>query len=504
MGKAGAVLAIESRSVRSSIAAILIGMAALVGLGVSGAAHAAKIGHRTLSNGVDVILIMGAIERGDDEVFRALSIQHKEAIVVLESDGGALAAAIEIGKIVRLAGYSTLVMEDDVCASSCALIWLAGSPRALSSKGRVGFHASYRDKDGKMEETGVGNALVGHYLTLLNLPQRAIIFATMASPDKISWLSSENRADAGIEFEDFEAGERNEASRRKADATRNRRADKYEGPPPPIVVTNVRPPNTSPSATGVSKPESRPSVAQMSASFRKYLLKPENIRSQFAATGLGEKDFKVFEFHMLEMSKNENFILEFSKEIYNAWDAMPDYESGRRVGGKVGSAISERAFFRGLLKLSNEEIREFFRYFSLYPGIMTESQCHAFFAGGSNDAGLEFRSISAIGTGELEKYLRLYRRGFEAGFSDERAENFPTAEQVDIANKAFKGLFLERVAALTDIDGKRISNAIGDPKTASQKDFCDSQEVIFRAIYDMEGLVGNWFRRDYIRNINRN
>lgn len=195
-------------------------------------ALAAEITHTKLADAgelrdVEFIFISGDIKVGDEEKFRRLSVTYDKAIVALDSGGGALIAAIEIGKLIRIKEYPTLVANESVCTSACALIWVAGPTRFLSSGGRVGFHASYTDVRGEKQETGLGNALVGRYLTLLNLPEKAIIFATAASPEQVLWLTSENMRAAGIEFEDF-----GEAS-----------AD-----PPPIVRTQTRSPTEAPAS----------------------------------------------------------------------------------------------------------------------------------------------------------------------------------------------------------------------------------------------------------------
>lgn len=207
-------------------------LAAYAGLMLSGTAGAADIDHTSLGEGAELITIIGDLKAGDEEKFRRLSIQYDKAVVALASDGGMLLPAIEIGKMIRIKEYSTVVLDDFECTSSCALIWVAGSKRLLAPKGRIGFHASYTDVGGKKVETGLGNALVGRYLTLLNLPEKAVLFATAAPPDRVLWLTAETMDDAGIEFKPF--GER-------------------EVSPPPIVRTNVAPPPviSTPVASGV-------------------------------------------------------------------------------------------------------------------------------------------------------------------------------------------------------------------------------------------------------------
>ena len=140
---------------------------ASVGLLAGFHASAATIHHEKMDNETEIIGIIGDIAAGDLERFRQISLRHPKAIVVLNSKGGLVYPAIEIGKIIKIMGYTTVVSDGDVCASACALIWMAGSNRVASYDGNVGFHASYRNDNGKLVEVGAANALIGNYLTLL-------------------------------------------------------------------------------------------------------------------------------------------------------------------------------------------------------------------------------------------------------------------------------------------------------------------------------------------------
>jgi hypothetical protein len=181
---------------------IITSIALLVALNASASGEAATIDAEETESGA-VIYVEGPIIADDIEAFRNISLRYEHAIVVLNSPGGSLIPAIEIGKIIKIAGFITAVPSGASCASSCALIWLAGDTRLLSPSGRVGFHASYRDNNGKLEESGVANALIGNYLTKLNLSERGIVFATSAPPEQIKWLDTENKKSAGIDFEEL-------------------------------------------------------------------------------------------------------------------------------------------------------------------------------------------------------------------------------------------------------------------------------------------------------------
>jgi hypothetical protein len=147
------------------------------------------------------ILIDGEIIAGDDEKFRKLAAEFSDAIVVLNSEGGAIYPAMDIGRTIKLRGYATVVLDGSSCASACALIWISGSRRIIDGGGEVGFHASYLNTDGTKIETGVGNALVGHYLSQLGFGEKTVVFATLAPPDKILWLNDKTTAMSGIEFD---------------------------------------------------------------------------------------------------------------------------------------------------------------------------------------------------------------------------------------------------------------------------------------------------------------
>jgi len=167
--------------------------------------RAAQIAEAPAGDGIDLISITGVLEDGDDAVFRKLAAASDKAIVVLNSEGGSVSTGLEIGRAIRLRGFATAVPPQTLCASACALTWLAGSPRFLDDTSKLGFHAAYRVVNGKAAESGVGNALVGAYLNQIGLPENAIIYVTSAPPEGIEWLSANKAAAAGISYEPLQS-----------------------------------------------------------------------------------------------------------------------------------------------------------------------------------------------------------------------------------------------------------------------------------------------------------
>src|SRR4051812_14821043 len=97
--------------------------------------HAADISWQeaTASGDPPIITISGVISPHDDQTFHGLAAGSSEAIVALDSGGGSVAAALEIGRAIRLKGFATAVLPETLCASACALICLAGTPRLSST-----------------------------------------------------------------------------------------------------------------------------------------------------------------------------------------------------------------------------------------------------------------------------------------------------------------------------------------------------------------------------------
>lgn len=152
-----------------------------------------------------IILVEGDFLVNDDKAFTKIALQIEHAVVVFSSNGGILSAGLGIGKAIRLRQYNTFVMKDTTCASACAIAWLGGIHRFMEANAKIGFHAAYTDNNGKLEESGVANALVGSYLNQIGLPENAIAYITHAQPESMQWLSVDEARNAGIQVEASES-----------------------------------------------------------------------------------------------------------------------------------------------------------------------------------------------------------------------------------------------------------------------------------------------------------
>lgn len=171
-------------------------------LSVSIAAHAAdiqvKLGLQTR------VIVTGEFLVDDADRFKAKVAQLSNAMVVLDSPGGAALAGIEIGREIRKRRFDTLVERGRVCTSACAIAWLGGNMRFLERGGQIGFHAAFIVRDGEPIESPRGNAWVRSYLAKdLGLSDEAIFYITKEKPTSILWLNCIDARLLGIFVRDW-------------------------------------------------------------------------------------------------------------------------------------------------------------------------------------------------------------------------------------------------------------------------------------------------------------
>ena len=146
-----------------------------------------------------IVTVVGTLVGSDSQKFIDAISGVRKAIIVFSSDGGSAIAGISIGKTIRFRNFMTAVPDGVRCASACALAWLGGTNRYMSADARIGFHAAYTSENGRVQESGVGNALIGSYLGNLGLSDAAVIYITSAHPEDIQWLTMADARRFGID-----------------------------------------------------------------------------------------------------------------------------------------------------------------------------------------------------------------------------------------------------------------------------------------------------------------
>jgi hypothetical protein len=151
-------------------------------------AAAAEFTHRPQVNGPDVITIRGEIDADDYKKFIEIASDIMHASVILNSKGGHIAAAISIGRFIRLRNYDTRLHNGGACNSACTLIWLAGTFRHLDRYARLGFHSAATTRRPPYKRSEVGNAAIAAYMASMGVPQQVIDLQPKADPCCLNYV----------------------------------------------------------------------------------------------------------------------------------------------------------------------------------------------------------------------------------------------------------------------------------------------------------------------------
>jgi YARHG domain len=150
------------------------------------------------TDGQTVVYVAGEIVEGDDVRFAAFLRAHPDtAAVGLNSPGGAVVPALAIGRLIRRHHLDTSTGYEQLCASACALIWLAGENRIAWAKSSIGFHAASNIVTGR---EGLGSALVGKYLGELGFSDDAIMWMHQQDAAHLNFLNPAVAQRLGIDM----------------------------------------------------------------------------------------------------------------------------------------------------------------------------------------------------------------------------------------------------------------------------------------------------------------
>ena len=118
---------------------------------VQGTWAASVIVHPPNGNGLTYVTVVGDLQLDDAQDFqnKTANLDPHKVVVALISSGGNLMSALRIAQFIRTKEIVTLVPVDRICASACALIWLAGSVRFVEDGAQVGFHAAFDPSTGQ-------------------------------------------------------------------------------------------------------------------------------------------------------------------------------------------------------------------------------------------------------------------------------------------------------------------------------------------------------------------
>jgi ATP-dependent protease ClpP protease subunit len=127
--------------------------------------------------------------------------------VHLESLGGEVDAAIEVGRFLRSKQANVIVPEQESCASACLLLLAGGATRTVS--GKVGIHRPFLEvtsrpvtPEGVKRIISVRNEQLRAYFREMNISERLADDMMTIPSTQIKWLSSQEIAGYGIGADD--------------------------------------------------------------------------------------------------------------------------------------------------------------------------------------------------------------------------------------------------------------------------------------------------------------
>lgn len=139
------------------------------------------------------VALIGSIAPGDGErIPEALAaLDPAPETILLNSPGGSVADALEIGRALRAAGLATEIGAGDVCFSACPYVLAAGTARTVHPEGAVGVHQHYFDTNTYLpaflavSDIQAGQAEVMGYLDAMGIDVRVMEKAMQTPPDAI-------------------------------------------------------------------------------------------------------------------------------------------------------------------------------------------------------------------------------------------------------------------------------------------------------------------------------
>jgi hypothetical protein len=153
------------------------------------------------------LTVTGTILPGSAEAFAAAIESYGEYIksVVLDSPGGSVGDALQMGRLIRERGFATSVAAASLCASSCPLVFAGGEERVATPASAIAVHQIYAatpaDTTLASRLAAAGNAMseaqsmtaeISRYLIEMGVDPEVWLRALETPPDRLSYFSAED------------------------------------------------------------------------------------------------------------------------------------------------------------------------------------------------------------------------------------------------------------------------------------------------------------------------
>lgn len=159
---------------------------------------------RGVIDGSRLHLVQQALQRRD--AVRGTLHRDVELHLDVDSQGGEIFAALEIGRMLRAEGASISVGKGAACISSCVFLLMGAIERNISADARLGIHrpslgASGRGGPKQASEDEIVDAMTNqlvHYAQQMNVPRKIVDDSMSVPPDRVERLSAADLAGYGI------------------------------------------------------------------------------------------------------------------------------------------------------------------------------------------------------------------------------------------------------------------------------------------------------------------
>jgi hypothetical protein len=153
------------------------------------------------------LTVTGTIMPGSSVAFAETLSTYAEYVktVALDSPGGSVSDALEMGRLIREKGLATSVAAGSLCASSCPLVFAGGSERVAAPTSAIAVHQIYAatpsDSTLASRLAAAGNAMsdaqtmtaeISRYLIDMGVDPEVWLRALETPPDRLSYFSPDD------------------------------------------------------------------------------------------------------------------------------------------------------------------------------------------------------------------------------------------------------------------------------------------------------------------------
>ena len=145
------------------------------------------------------VLLEGEIAGGNaTRILKQINeLREAPTRAILNSPGGSVQDALELGRALRLAGMETEMREGDICYSACPYLLAVGVTRTVPEEAIVGVHQHYFGEStllpafAAVEDIQHGQGQVMRYLDQMGIDPLVMQHALVTPPDEIYVLLPE-------------------------------------------------------------------------------------------------------------------------------------------------------------------------------------------------------------------------------------------------------------------------------------------------------------------------